>query len=325
MSEFIKFLSEHGFWIATIGVLIYTLSIYIYFQKRRNSFPSAYNIAILGFPRSGKTTLIVSIFGEFFKQTFPGLSFIPRGGETIERINSQLEQIEIGNSLGPTTEQDLFAYRADIKIKGFPFIKNFKVQIGDFPGEDSEKFVDNYGDWLHKTPYFKWAMEADAFIFNIDLAKVLVDTNGEYQAKIKKSFRAAWQLLFEYHTEGKKYVKEKPIAIVFSKADLLFIEEEFNFIRHIVEPESDKNNYFTKIHSIGFSSKLPAIKTIDTNSESYSIVERKQKEIIEKYLEIIAYMKSTTSKVSIHFVSPFVMNNGERYGIKPLLSNILPK
>jgi hypothetical protein len=252
------------------------------------------------------------------------MRIIPRGGETIERINSQLEKIEIGQSLGPTTDQDLFAYRADIKIKSFPFMKNYKVQVGDFPGENSEKFVENYGDWLHKTPYFKWAMEADAFIFVIDLAKVLTDKNGEYVAKIKKSFRAAWQHLYEYHVEGKKYIRNKAISIVFSKADLLFIDN-FNFIRYITEPDSLEKELHDKILNLGFNEKLPGIQSIDKYSEKLYDVEKKQEQISEIYSDIISYIQTSSNKLSIHFVTPFVIYSGERYGFNVLLSKILPK
>jgi len=120
-----------------------------------------------------------------------------------------LAKLELGKTLGPTTDQDLFAYRIDI-IRGKIFKQRYKVEIGDFPGEDSQKLTEQFGDWFHETPYFKWAMEADAFVFIIDVAEIFnEDSAKQYAARIAQAIRAAWQRLSEYHLEGNKNRRQK--------------------------------------------------------------------------------------------------------------------
>lgn len=188
------------------------------FQRLKQTMPIAYNVAVVGFPRSGKTVLITSIFGQIFLDRFLSKKVILRTKATIERVNRDLEQLELGKALGPTSDQDLFAYRADIKRGGFPLQRTYKVEIGDFPGEDTEEFSEKQSRWLHETAYFKWVMEADSFLFIIDLAHALADENpSEYKAKMTKAIRAAWQHLVEYHVEGKKDLKKKPVLLVFTK------------------------------------------------------------------------------------------------------------
>jgi len=119
--------------------------------------------------------------------------------------------------VGPTTDQDLFAYRTDI-IRGKFFKQRYKVEIGDFPGEDSKKLTEQFGDWFHETPYFKWAIEADAFVFIIDIAEILNDESAkQYAARIAQAIRAAWQRLSEYHLEGNKNRRQKHVLVVFTK------------------------------------------------------------------------------------------------------------
>ena len=98
-----------------------------------SGLPRAYSIAVIGYPKSGKTFLITAVFGELFSGRLFDIKTVPRGQETIERINRDLEALAIGRSLGPTTDQDLFAYRADITRGHSLFVRKYKVEIGDFP------------------------------------------------------------------------------------------------------------------------------------------------------------------------------------------------
>lgn len=187
----------------------------------RSRLPIAYSIAVVGFPRSGKTSLITAMFGELFAGRYLRYQVFPRGETTIERINRDLELLELGKSLGPTTDQDLFAYRADVVGGAVVFPAVYKVEIGDFPGEDSAEFAERFSDWFHQTPYFKWVMAADAFIFVVDLGCVIDnDSTHEYVARLSRAVRAAWQRLQENHLQGERSLSWKPVALVFMKADL---------------------------------------------------------------------------------------------------------
>lgn len=99
-------------------VTIVTIVQLVFARYASSRLPRAYSIAVIGYPRSGKTFLITAIFGELFSERLSELKTIPRGKETIERINRDLENLEIGRSLGPTTDQDRFAYRTDVEKGG---------------------------------------------------------------------------------------------------------------------------------------------------------------------------------------------------------------
>lgn len=278
------------------------------------SLTRAYNIAVIGFPQSGKTTLITTIFGELFAGNILGINTVPRGQETIERVNEDLKKLEIGKALGPTTDQDLFAYRADIKIGNFPFQKKYKVEIGDFPGEDSKQFNEKFGEWFHHTPYFKWAMEADAFIFIVDLAQEFKDSSSnEYKAQMAQSIRAAWQHLMEYHIEGKKSLMGKPVSLVFTKADL---EQRLNKIK----TTNKSNNPITEaIMKLGFGDTLPEPIEIPKYYED------ELRHIENKYKDIGDYLRKNSRSFSSVFVSPIAYSEDGKLGIKKLLKTILPR
>jgi len=113
--------------------------------------PIAYNVAILGFPRSGKTTLLISLFREMFAKRV-GVDIQLRGSQTIEAVNQGLSLLSSGRSLGPTKDQDMFAFRADVKRGKFPSERTYKIEFGDFPGEHSETFVSGQ-EWFHNNDF----------------------------------------------------------------------------------------------------------------------------------------------------------------------------
>jgi GTPase SAR1 family protein len=278
----------------------------------REKLPTAYSIAVIGFPKSGKTTLITTLFGELFANRL-GFQVIPRGLQTIERVNGNLANLELGKSVGPTTDQDVFAYRTDV-IRGSFFKRRYKVEIGDFPGEDSREFSEKFGLLFHQTPYFKWAMEADAFLFIIDLAPALVTTEEygtpqEYAAKMTQAIRTAWQRLSEYHYEGGRSLPKKPVVLVFTKADLFGISAEISDL-----PEVTK-----EVLKLGFD-------TIPTPTEIDSAKLKSGQEHTQKlFANLIQYLGNQSQNYHCLFVSCFSFEQGQRVGIKLLLDNILPK
>jgi GTPase SAR1 family protein len=280
------------------------------FARRR--LPEAYSVAVIGLPRSGKTSLITAMFGAMFSRKLLGYSVRPRGESTIERVNEDLERLELGRSVGPTTDQDLFAYRADIVRKAsFPlFSRTYKVEIGDFPGEDSERFAIEFGDWIHRTPYFKWAMEADAFILVVDIARVIEPIVGtEYTARISKAIRAAWQRLEENHLEGKRALQSKRVVLVFTKADL------FGLLRG--GQVLDDLSY--RVARLGFGDKLPPPEEIDLQRLSEG-----RELIVGKFKDLLKFFASRSKKFEVVFVSVCAFENDKRLGIEELTRAILP-
>lgn len=282
---------------AFISILV---SILVSFSARKK-LPLAHNIAVVGYPRSGKTTLITALFAEIFSRNISNISITPRGEETINRINDDIARLESGRELGPTTDQDLFAYRAEMLTGQSIFAKRYKIEIGDFPGEDSEELVKENVNWLHQLPYFKWVLNADAFIFIIDSDKIACNNDLGYRHEITSSFRAAWQKLKDHHYDGKGSLRNKPVSIVFTKLDLL------NEKRSNINSEPKK---FPKITTMS-ESELRLIRG----------------HLLEQYSDLIKYFKSETKKVSIVFNSSFAKDekNGIRVGAKELLRGVLPK
>jgi GTPase SAR1 family protein len=293
-----------------IGALVTVALGFLTSQLARQRLPVAYSIAVLGFPRSGKTTLITAMFGELFANKILGYRVFPRGQSTIERINSDLENLELGRNLGPTTDQDLFAYRADVVRDQFLISRIYKVEVGDFPGEDSIAFAEAFGDWFHQTPYFRWAMAADAFIFVVDLKQVLDPVSSrEYVARVSKAIRAAWQRLQENHIQGEKALFAKPVALVFTKADL------FGENIHAYDMPFD----LEESRRLRFGSASSGREDIDPKA-----FETGTSDVVRTFTELIDYLNSQARGFDVFFVSAFAYQGGRRIGVKNLLRFILP-
>ncbi|HEW98219.1 MAG TPA: hypothetical protein ENF37_06185, partial [Beggiatoa sp.] len=259
--------------------------------------------------KSGKTTLITALFGELFAKHVLNISTIPRGVKTIERINTDLAKLEVGEALGPTTDQDLFAYRTDI-IRGRFFKQRYKVEIGDFPGEDSQALTESFGEWFHEKPYFKWVMEADAFIFVVDIAQTLDEQSAKhYAAKMTQATRAAWQRLNEYHIEGDKNLRKKTVLLVFTKSDL------FGITPNAVQEDT----ILEKIRQLGFE-QIPQSGKIDHDKLKTGIYYTEN-----LFSNLIGYLDKESNQFDYLFVSYFSIVNKTRLGINELVEKILPK
>lgn len=262
--------------------------------------PASHRIAILGFPQSGKTTLITALFEFFFRYGARGRSIVPRGEETIQRINDNIKQLELRRPIRPTTDQDVFAYRADILLSPGPLQRRYKLEIGDFPGEDTLAFTEQYGDWLHSTPYFQWAVSADAFIFVVDVSTVYRENYKEDIARQKSAFRAAWQRLREHHLDGTTDLSSKLLLLVFTKADLL-----------AASPSVWAPNNATAI---------PEEHAVDLAHL------KEAKRIVEgSFADLTEYFEREARRFSVVFTSIFATADGERLGIPELAARVLPR
>lgn len=313
-----------------VFVGIYILSQILSSRIKLFSLPRAYSIAVVGFPKSGKTCLITSIFGELFANRIAGITTFLRGSETIERVNADIAKLEIGRALGPTTDQDLFAYRAEIAKGTFPFKRTYKIEIGDFPGEHSKEFIEQSGEWFHNSKFFQWAMEANAIIFVVDLAHVLCPKERDvYIAEMKKAIRAAWHHLLEYHLTGKKNIKRMRIVLAFTKADLLVTHEqessrESNNHEKTSRESNNREKAFRRetitdhIMKLGFGDTLPkSFYVEELSKESKSLIE-------EGFSDLIKYMRSQCQFCKV-FVSVVAYNKNGRLGIRWLLEYLLPR
>lgn len=295
------------------------LVVYLWMRIRTGGEASSYDIAVVGYPQSGKTMMITAAFGELFTASIKGITIMPRGKATIEKVNEDLARLEMGKALGPTKDQDLFSYKAEFTFKVGLFSRKYNVKIGDFPGEDSQEFAETFGDWFHETPYFSWVMEAQAFIFVVDIAEIIIHWNdNDYVAKISKGFRAAWQHIREHHMLSKRSIMSKRVLLVFTKTDLLFRTTPLDHNEAGGEGEDAK-----MISKLGFGVDLP--KPISLHYDEIFTEKNVFRESIEeKFAELIEFFKSQSKRFHVIYVSALAYDEHGRYGIRDLLSGILP-
>ncbi len=239
-----------------------------------------------------------------------GRKVTPKGKSTIERINSNLEKLERREALGPTTDE-LFAYRVDITTgSSFLFGHTYRVEFGDFPGEQSEKLAEETEEWFHNTAYFKWVIEANAFIFIIDLAWYFKDKT-EYVARVSAAIRAARQCLLENHEDRKTDLRHKPVVLVFTKADLFAEDYDKDSPGLSLTEEA--------IMRLGFG-KPPELKEIDQTK-----LDQGSQRVKEDFADLIAYLDNESNKFEPIFLSSFGILNGKRLNFNELLNAILPR
>jgi predicted YcjX-like family ATPase len=254
-----------------LGALLSAIASWIF---ARRTIPRSHRVAVIGFPQAGKTSLIVSVFAYYFRRGVRGAAIIPRGEETIRRVNMHMAEMESGKGVSPTRDQDLFAFRAEIHRRSvIPLLESrYKLEIGDFPGEQSEEFIESKHPWLHNTNYFEWAMGADAFIFVVDAAKV-INFGPEYVSHQKSAFRAAIQRIEESHIDGKRGLKDKSAVLVYSKADVVLELAQKGSLRdyQAKQLKSSLDEQFRDLIEY-FQRSIPTFKTVvtsvlDTDSE----------------------------------------------------------
>lgn len=283
--------------------------------------PRSYRVAIVGFPRSGKTTLIVSLFGEAFAMKLP-TKVTPRGTQTIELVNKSLEMLKKGRALGPTTDQDLFAFRADIVLTRRFFPITYKVEFGDFPGKHSEDYISKRDSWLQTTEFFKWVVDSDAIVFVVDLGRYISNeaSRREYIAEITSAFRAAWQSFLDINEYRARQVRRHPVVLVFNKADLAQRASTIVDVRslEIVSPDLMKS-VEKEIRRLGFGDEVPPEIKIDKDILNY------YKRMIETdFGELIRYFKDEAFKTRVIYVSSFGVLENQRLGMSDLLMSVFP-
>lgn len=292
-------------------LLALVLIVIINVWQKRSDFSTSHTVGIVGLPRSGKTTLIVGSWAESFSRNV-WTRITPRGTNVIERVNEYLALLDNGRAIGPTTDQDRFSFRADVSLDRLFFKRRYKLEIGDFPGEDSKKYFEEYGPWLHRTEFFKWVIEADAVAFVVDIAEYMI-RREQYVNEISASIRAAWQHLADAR---KTFFRDRSLpnaALVFAKADLL---------EHASAADGSRlaqDSLAEKIRSIAFSDTVPAKHDL-----SERVLRDSEQEVLRDFSNLISYFQSEDAKFNYVFTSVFGTLQGKRLGISRFLDLVLP-
>jgi len=290
---------------------------FLFYRSRQLSIPS-YRIAVIGFPRSGKTTLITVLLRHILNQERrDNVSIVLRGSSTIDKFNddyARLERCEPLGSTTDTTDKGLFTYRFDME-KGRWFKQRYKIDVGDLSGEDSEKFSKDFNNMFYRTHYFKWVMEADAFMIVFDIASLLQDEKTANLSVIDftNAIKSAWQHLAESHYEDKKNLKNKPVVLVFAKFDLFGILDKTIVSGDVVSK---------KVRQLGFD-EIPETAEIEGDKLQGGMTRT-----IRHFSELIRYFENESNQFSIVFASSFSLSGdsdkSERLGMKELTDKILP-
>lgn len=298
-------------WMGMTAVVALQLGAYI---KRSRNITEPFNVAVIGLPRSGKTTLITSMFQAIFYQKFLADRVILRGAETIDRVNQNIETIKLGMALGPTPEQDMFAFRIDISVRNWLFNKIFRTAIGDFAGEYSDKLSgEETTKTLRGTTFFKWVMEADAYIFVFDVAAYMLDSKA-YLARIESEFRSMWQHILEYHVEGKKSIRNKKVALVANKCDMWK-----RSVENVSAVKSDTRDTAPDVWALGFGDKIPEITELTIGD-----ADKLERNANIAFGEVIEYFTKQSRFVRVIPVSSFARFDSQPFGVMALAKFILP-
>ncbi len=303
---------------AILGMLVTSLVAVLSQGIARSRFPISYRVAVIGRPQAGKTTLITAMFGHMFRSKMQG--FDPRGKSTIERVNGDLANLELGIAPAPTTDQERFGYRVDYRPStNVPFrrlySRTYKVEVGDFPGEYSSGLVEGPRDWLHNTEYFKWAVDADAFLFVVDAAQAFGLDSEEYCATIGRLVRASWQLLQEHHLEGRGNLENKRVVLAFTKCDAV---HEYLAIGH---PDWISHREKT------LGGELPPRERVDISE-----VEEVERHVMHRFQEVVAFLAPRSRKLDTVCTSVVLRVGPEgpmaeyqaRMGVESVLRGVLP-
>lgn len=266
----------------------------------QSALPRSYAVAIIGFPKAGKTTLITSLFREIFEGRVHVKAQV-RGAAVIERVNVNIARLASGKVIGPTLSQDRFAYRTDITFGDFPLRRTYKVDFGDFPGEDTDEYIENSEPWLHTSEFFKWVAEAEALVFVIDIAEFLLDERG-YVARMTSSVRAAWQHFLDANNHRLSAATKSPVVLAFNKADLLAL---------VADSDTELK---ALIRRYGFSTtEIPP--EIEVDSE---IVSEWENRVFSAFHDMISYMENETITTAI-LTTSFGKRANDRIGLSHFL------
>jgi len=210
--------------LTTVGAVAATvafLAAYGYlFARLINRHPSTFSISLLGYPNTGKTVYLTTLFDLLQRASGPGIRFSPYGRETIEAVSNNLMALYTGNWLPRTPAGTVFFYRANATIGTGLFRSRYKVEIGDYAGEQIGELNPADERWLHKSDYFKYVIQSDGVMLMVD-SEVLVSADDAKVEEMQNGFIAAFQILAEEKGAVDNRRLRAPVALMFMKSDVM--------------------------------------------------------------------------------------------------------
>lgn len=216
---------------ATFAIFIIAFTIgyaYLLFRiiKVLRRHPATLTIAILGFPNSGKTVYITTLFDELQQGKSKRLRLTPYGTDTVEEVTRNLNSLARGQWLPRTKSDNVFFFRAIISVRDTA--ARIKLEIGDFAGEDISELQPSSDRWLHRSDYFKYVMDSDAIMLALD-GEMLGPEQIDSVDETVNAFIAAIQIVADNRGAVGNRRLRVPVALLVMKADL-FDDEYRNLI-----------------------------------------------------------------------------------------------
>jgi len=216
----------------------------------------------------------------------------------------------MGRALGPTQDQDIFAFRADVRVATFPVPITYKVEFGDFGGGDSQQFAqEGVMPLPHTSEFFKWIADSDAIVLVVDLGRYLMnpESRTQYVVKTTTGLRATWQHFLDANEDRRSRVRRHPLLLAFTKSDLL----EF-------KNGGDDKFVQSEVSKWGFGVQVP--KMHEVNTQVLFVEEEKVK---NDFSSIIRYFEGECSSFRVVFTSSFGLSNEKRLGLNELMTAVL--
>jgi hypothetical protein len=189
--------------------------------------PVSHRVAVIGLPRSGKTTLITALF-ELIQRGSDIPNVRLHGLNTISTVNRYIASLNAGEKIGPTKEKDTFVFRFSYSKRRGLLSRLYDIEIADFPGEYSEIISHNLEErtqvqrettrrdsnesalivaedlefTLFNKEFFSWVASSREYLFLIDLAAIYSGESPRRSvADIIGRIRTSWQVIEDSATE----------------------------------------------------------------------------------------------------------------------------
>ena len=291
-----------------------------------------HNVAFIGFQRSGKTTLLITMLSELLLFRVSRVSARLRGERTIEQVTRYMKKIKSRQAVGQTTRGSQFPYEINIAQEGF-FGRSFKMSFGDFPGERSKEYVSKLrrveersakeqvlpgpdDEELFDGEFFRWVLECDAIIFIVDVAQYLRNKVrrqeqailDDYAVEVSQAYIRTWSYIVDARREGGE-TREPIVVLAFTKSDLFD-----------VEPKKSKGESLeVTMATLGFEEPLPEVREI-----SRLRFEQGSRQCEEDFEELIRFLKGHSRTFHAVYASSLALMDGQRLGVERLFRAVLP-
>ena len=319
--------------------------------------PVSHRVAIIGLPGSGKTTLITALF-ELIQRGADIPNVRLHGLKTIETVNRYVANLNAGEKIGPTKENDTFVFRFSYLKRKFWLARSFDVEIADFPGEFSEQISNNpFVDidapseepkatsktiaaedlqfTLFHKEFFSWIASSREYLFLINLAAVYSDENVRRSvADIIARVRTSWQIIEDSASErGIGSARNRPVCIVFTKVDsILPLVMGKNSLDSLLQDQDNPERQRNTDQLSPMASLKKAIEEAG-NTNNLAGVRKQQVDMLNQikfendyiFSDLISFFKNRTALVEIVYSSMVITDpKGGRLGMRKLLAMVLP-